>query len=776
MYFAHSGTPGDKRDWQPMADHAREVARLAAENADAFGMAKAGMLLGLAHDLGKYDPRFPPRLEGANIRVDHSTAGAKIVLDLARQALAQTRATPADGLAAELAAYVILGHHAGLPDKHSAEANCFERRIDGYAGSLDEVWRSEIDLDLSGLMPEAMMKTIAQSNHKAFDLSVLTRFLFSALVDADFKDTEAHYSRLKLHTPDRAWSSLQSLLQEFIARFDAHMAGKRTDSAVNQLRGEVLAHVRGKATLSPGLFTLTVPTGGGKTLASLGFALDHARTHGLRRIIYSIPFTSVIDQTADIFRNVLGRENVLEHHSAIDDDDEEQRPRKDSRAATSRDRLRLAMEDWAAPVIVTTNVQFFESLFAARTSRARKLHNIAGSIIILDEAQTLPRQLLKPCVRMIDALARLFGCTIVLCTATQPALGRERADGKNGFPDGLDLKGRELAPDPPHLFQVLKRTSIRRAGPMDNAALVEALRPEPQALVIVNSRRHALELYRHAQQEGLDGLVHLTTRQCAAHRRTILADIRARLALNNPRACRVIATSLVEAGVDLDFPKVWRAETGLDSIIQAAGRCNREGRRRVEDSVVTVFSAPDYKPPSEIAGLVGDMTRMARNHGDLQSLAAIEDYFGEVYWRTGDGLDGKEIYPSFKVISRQQTTDFAFRKVASAFRMIESKMEPVIIPFDDVAKKAVDELSVAQIPSGALARKLQTYVVQVPRVACAMLIKKGFVRVQDVILRGDQFAVLETSAIGRGNDAVYNAERGLLWETPEYLAQENSII
>lgn len=771
-YYAHSGTPGDKSDWQTMPDHARKVSCMAAHNAAAFGMAKAGAVLGSAHDLGKYSPEFAPRLEGANIRVDHSTAGAKILLDLARDAVKGKRATPWDWLVAELCAYCVLGHHAGLPDKNEADPSSFDRRIERYAGTLDPYWKDEIPLDVTGLMPDAISAAIAGSKHAGFDLSVLARFLFSALVDADFKDTEAHYAGLKLYTPDRDWPSLQSLLPAFTAQFDAHMASMPADGELNGLRRDILAHVRKRAALPPGLFTLTVPTGGGKTLASLGFALDHARLHGLRRIIYSIPFTSVIDQAADIFKRVLGAEHILEHHSAIDQDETELRPRVRDQGVTSRDRLRLAMEDWAAPVVVTTNVQFFESLFAARTSRARKLHNIAGSIIILDEAQTLPRHLLTPCVRMLDTLARLFGCSVVLCTATQPAFGRERADGRPGFPGGLDLAGRELAPEPERLFRELKRTTVNRAGPMDNAALVAALRPETQALVIVNSRKHALELYRQAQEDGLDGLVHLTTRQCAAHRRTILGDIRARLDRSNPRPCRVIATSLVEAGVDLDFPKVWRAETGLDSIIQAAGRCNREGRRRPEDSIVTVFSTPDYKPPSEIAGLVTDLTQTTRNHDDLQSLAAIEHYFGEVYWRTGEGLDGKGIVPSLLWHEKQGKTDFAFREVARAFRMIESNMEPVIIPFDDVAKKAVEELAVEKIPSGVLARKLQTYVVQVPPRARLILIGKGFVRT----LRGDQFAVLDSSCIGKGNDAIYNAERGLLWETPEYLATENSMI
>jgi CRISPR-associated endonuclease/helicase Cas3 len=775
-FFAHSGVADDKSDWQPLQEHLFAVARLASANAEPFGMSKLGALLGLVHDLGKYDPRFPPRLEGANIRVDHSTAGAKIVIDLVRQAVREKRATLLDLMAAELAAYCVLGHHAGLPDRDTAEASSFQRRIENYVGRLDPIWTSEIPLDLSGLLGKEKMVALRAGGHTDFVLSVVVRFLFSALVDADYKDTEAHYERLKQRVPDRRWPALMELLPGFIARFDAYMAGKPKEGALNTLRNDILVHVRAKAELPPGLFTLTVPTGGGKTLASLSFALEHARRHGKRRIIYSIPFTSIIDQTAEIFRNVLGGEHILEHHSAIDVD-EDARGGDPHAYATTRDRMRLAMEDWAAPVIVTTNIQLFESLFAARTSRARKLHNIANSVVILDEAQTIPRHLLLPCLRMIDALARHFGCTIILCTATQPALGKERQDGIAGFRDGLDLKGRELAPDPQGLFGALKRTHIDRTGAMDNAALVEAVRPHPQALVVVNSRRHALDLYRVAEAAGLEGLVHLTTRQCAVHRREILEDVRRRLKDGKP--CHVIATSLIEAGVDVDFPRVWRSEAGLDSIIQAAGRCNREGKRPVDESIVTVFRTEGYEPPREIRNLVGDTVRaLDRSPGDPQSLGAIEKFFEEVYWRSGAELDRNDVIGKLQLQPRDPAmpTNFAFRKVGAEFNMIESTMLPIIIPFDDDAKKAIAELDIEKIPPGAIARKLQTYIVQVPPRAREMLVNEKFVRFRAEKSRGDQFAVLELAAIGKGKDAIYNSERGLLWEKPDYIALENSII
>ncbi|MGR9173008.1 CRISPR-associated helicase Cas3' [Rhizobium sp. KDH_Rht_773_N] len=760
-FYAHSGKAGDARDWQLLKAHLEQVAALAAGMAASLGLEKAAYLAGLFHDLGKYTGAFQKRLTGATISVDHSTAGGW-------QALQAIGA--ADRHMAELIAYVILGHHAGLPDMRGSEASLTDRIAGFDETTLDSVWKTELTADLSGLAPAFSW----DKDRLAFQLAFCGRMLFSCLVDADFKDTERFYAELEGRDADRNWQPLQALLPAFLAGFEDHIAAKgEAVTELNRLRADILSHVRARAVAKPGLFTLTVPTGGGKTLASLAFALDHARLHGHNRIIYAIAFTSIIDQTAAIFRDILGEDHVLEHHSAIDEEKSDTRERHES-----RDKLKLAMEDWAAPVVVTTNVQLFESLFAAKTSRARKLHNIAGSVIILDEAQTIPRHLLSPAVRALDELARNYKCTIVLCTATQPALDeRNFADGRPGTPKhaaGLKLEGRELAPDPLELARRLKRVTIRRVEDMTNADLVAALDAEPQALVIVNSRKHALELFREAEAAGLEGMVHLTTRQYAAHRRGILADVRDRL--NHGRPCRVIATSLIEAGVDMDFPRVWRAQAGLDSIAQAAGRCNREGRRPVEASIVTVFSAPDYPPPSEIKGLIGDMGRMVEKHADdLLAPAAIEDYFGEVYWRAGrKGLDSKDIVDRFKIDLNglrpgSTGSDFQYRSVAADFRMIESNMLPVIIARDATAQEAVDKLRIAEIPSGRIARELQTYVVQVTEAARSLMIANGHVAFLNPEIRGDQFAILQT-------DSMYREDVGLLWEDADDLALDSLII
>lgn len=739
MYYAHSTKNTDGSDWQRLADHLQQVARLAAARGDKFGAGRAAALAGWLHDLGKYAAAFQNYISHRGPGgVDHSTAGAKEVIALGLK--------EGDGLMAELIAYAIAGHHAGLPDK-SGDASTLADRFEKPLEPLDARWRREVDFDATELMPKDF--TWRRDGRHAFQAALLGRMIFSCLVDADFLETEAFYASVDGNEIDREWPKLPDQMDRLIAAFDAYMADKQRSAALtplNQLRGEILTHVRARAALPRGVFTLNVPTGGGKTLASLGFALDHAKRWGMERIIYSIPFTSIIEQTASIFREVLGNNVILEHHASI-----EQTSSKDDefRDGISDARLRLAMENWPAPVVVTTNVQLLESLFASRTSRCRKLHNLANAVIILDEAQTIPLHVLKPCVAVLDELALNYGCTIVLCTATQPALIAPSFDG--GF-QIVDPDERELAPDPPRLHRELKRTTERLAGTMTDDDLVHEMAAVEQGLVIVNSRQHALMLYQACEAAGLAGLIHLTTRQTAADRRVILADARQRL--THGQLCRVVATSLVEAGVDIDFPRVWRAQAGLDQMIQAAGRCNREGRRLVRDSIVTIFEPAEAKPPPEIAGLIDDTSRILREHrSDLFSPRAIEAYFREVYWRKDKGLDKRAVMQRF-LIGVGDKTDFAYRSVAEEFRLIESGMAPVIIAVDDQAKATLVALK-GGMPPGMAARELQNFVVQVRPRDRRLLLGNGHVRFVEGF--GDQFAVLMT-------ESLYSRETGLLWE------------
>lgn len=660
-HYAHSVAGRSTEHWQYLADHLIGVAKLAEFRAQKFAAGKAAYIAGALHDVGKYTDAFQRRLDGGE-KVDHASAGAATILSLAGRA---------DLHMAELIAHAIAGHHGGMPDRRGGEHSTLDIRLAKPLPALAEVWRDEVGPLPTGLAPSGFLLH-PDSGRYAFQLAMLGRFIFSCLVDADFRDTEDFYARARDETISRA---IDIPLTKLKPKLDACLADLRNqETEINRQRGTILDHVRAQAHAAPGLFSLTVPTGGGKTLASLAFALDHAVRHGLDRVIYSIPYTSIIDQTASVFRDILGADAVLEHHSTID----ETRMRGLEGAA----KLRLAMEDWSAPVVVTTNVQLFEGLFSNRPSRCRKLHNLARSVIVLDEAQTIPRHVLKPCVAAIDELARNYGSSVVLCTATQPALHAPEFEG--GF-----TNVHELAPDPKALQRQFQRVTFRHAGDMSDDDLIGALSKAEEGLIIVNSRKHALALYLAARDAGLDGLVHLTTRMVAAHRREVLERVRTRL--KDGRHCRVVATSLVEAGVDLDFPEVWRAEAGLDSILQAAGRCNREGRRAAAESIVTIFRAPDNAPPREVAALAGDFARVADRHDDISGLEAITAYFGEVYWRIGpERLDARQVMAKF--LADGSGTDFAYRTVAEEFRLIEEGMAPVIVRRDDRSRKAIEAL------------------------------------------------------------------------------------
>ena len=501
-----------------------------------------------------------------------------------------------------------------------------------------------------------------------------------------------------------------------------------------------------------GLFTLTVPTGGGKTFTSMAFALEHAKRHGMRRVIYVIPFTSIIEQNAAEFRKAfgeLGEQAVLEHHSTFDDG-------KLQNEAT-KDKLRLASENWDAPIVVTTAVQFFESLFADRSSRCRKLHNIAGSVIILDEAQMLPLNLLLPIMQAIKELAQNYRCSVVMCTATQPAVQAE-----NGFYRGFE-NVREIAPKPTALFDKLRRTTVQYIGTQTDVDLLTKLAEQQQMLVIVNNRRHARSLYDQAKH--LDGTFHLTTLMCAKHRSQKLDEIRGRLKSGEP--CRVIATSLIEAGVDVDFPLVMRAEAGLDSVAQAAGRCNREGKRPSENSFVWIFAPEEqWKAPPELATQAAVMRLTANSFSDdLLSTQAVTAYFAELYQLKGSELDNKKILKMHN--DAGQSLDFPFQTIADKFRMIESHMQPLIIPFDVEAENLISSLHHAD-HIGGLLRKLQPYTVQIPEKALAALYKAGRIEPINEKNFGKQFYTL----IGLD---LYDDVAGLSWEDTEFLKGESLV-
>ncbi|MBB3329571.1 CRISPR-associated endonuclease/helicase Cas3 [Halomonas campaniensis] len=740
MFYAHSTSTTDKSDWQGLEDHLKSVGRLAAERAERFGAGPWGEAAGLLHDIGKYTIPFQRRLEGSPERVDHSTAGAHIALEQYPQV-------------GHLLAYLIAGHHAGLANgRDIGERTPLKNRLEADLPPLDSVWQQEVALP-DELLPPAHLQQ--RRDRAFFQYAFLTRMLFSCLVDADFVDTETFYS---LHekgiTLARGGRPTLDVLRDAL---DQRLATFQADSDVNRLRGEILSHVRAQAELSPGRFSLTVPTGGGKTLASLAFALDHAITHGMDRVIYVIPFTSIVEQNAAVFRDALGEHGeaaVLEHHSAFDAGNQSDR--------NTIDKLRRDSENWDAPVVVTTAVQFFESLFAAKSSRCRKLHNIAGSVVILDEAQTIPLPLLRPSAAALDELALNYRTSVVLCTATQPALA-ETDDPERSFVGGLrDL--RELAPEPDRLYRDLKRVTVRHIGTLDDEALRDELLATEQVLCIVNNRRHARALFESIADRP--GAYHLTTSMCAVHRRRVLAEMRQVLKAGQP--CRVISTSLIEAGVDVDFPRVLRAEAGLDSIAQAAGRCNREGRRSAADSDVAIFTSAneDWAPPPELKKFAQATVEVLRRHGDDPlSLAAVEAYFRLLYWQQGpQELDKHGL---LKLVEDGRIEGLPFDTLEQKFRMIENNQRAVIIPFDDTARAALRELAYAE-GVGSIARKLQPYTVQVPQQGFAALERVGAIAAVEPDKFGEQFMVLV-------NEDLYDEHMGLNWSDPTFRSGESNI-
>ncbi len=405
-------------------------------------------------------------------------------------------------------------------------------------------------------------------------------------------------------------------------------------------------------------------------------------------MIYAIPYTSIIEQNANVFRDAVGTDAVLEHHSAFDSDSEDQW-------------ARLATENWDAPLIVTTNVQFFESFFASRSSACRKLHNVARSVIILDEVQTLPVGLLQACLGLLQELASSYGCTIVLCTATQPAI-----EWREEFPIGI--KGvTPIISNPASVFDALQRVAFQQRGRLADENLAREVALHNQVLCIVNTRRHAHDLYHLVGRA--DGNFHLSALMCPAHRACVLSRIRDRLKAGED--CRVVSTQLIEAGVDVDFPVVYRAMAGLDSVAQAAGRCNREGL--VARGLTVVFEPETAIPAGHLRQSAQAAMEILPDVTDLLSPQSIEKYFRLFYWQRKDEWDRLQVVR--RLGAGYASLDFPFRSIAEDFQFIRDGMSPVIIAFDDAARREIDTLRYAPVPPGGIDRRLQRYVVTVPR-------------------------------------------------------------
>lgn len=702
--YAHSKLEVPQENWQLLSDHNNAVGELCSSFASTFLSGEWGRLLGQLHDFGKARLSFQgylARVSGLddegydNGAHGHSGAGACLAVEKYSEM-------------GKIFAYCIAGHHAGLPDWSGGENpnGALVQRLSDEKRVLEEV--SVKQYEMSMFLPEKIPSKPWKMDRNSSDVSFWIRMLYSCLVDADFLDTEAFMDSERSEERSKAYPSIEVLAEKFFRKLKAvELNAAKTE--VNEIRSQIRLACEKAADDVPGLFSLTVPTGGGKTLSSTAFALRHALKHGLKRIIYVIPYTSIIEQTADVLRGFFGEENVLEHHSNFDL--EKETPRS-----------HLSSENWDAPIVVTTSVQFFESLYACKSSRCRKLHNIAGSVVILDEVQLLPLRLMLPCAEAIKQLSMHYYTSVVLSTATQLNLpGVEPSSVCEIIPSSLDL------------YHRLKRTEVEFPADLSVRRTWEEIATDltsfEQVLCIVNTRRDCRELYERMPE----GTIHLSAGMCGEHRSKVIAEIKRKLA--DGESIRVVSTQLVEAGVDIDFPVVYRAFTGLSSVAQSAGRCNREGRLESFGRVV-VFVPPERTPVKDLRDseyALGDL--LARPCGvDMDEPNVYPEFFSALQSRTNDSgqgfsrMLGVHIPEEFRngVLSYAEPMQYQFREAAAAFQMIDGAVSvPVIVRYggNEELIKSLYDIG----PKRFLMRKLQRFTVNLPRSKLPELFEKGMI-------------------------------------------------
>jgi CRISPR-associated endonuclease/helicase Cas3 len=650
--YAH--TPNSAGQWHELQAHLQATAELARAFAERFGAGELAYYAGLWHDMGKFHPQFQAYLQacaqGKRAQPHpHARYGAAYA----------ARHCP-------LLAFPIMGHHAGMPDLSDLKARLTQ------VADMPQAEQPALGAMPALAPPQVSLPHWLQQND-ALQAELLTRMLFSCLVDADFLDTEAHFD------PQRAAQRPQGYdlrtLWDLFERNQNALLASAPPTPVNAVRRTVYEDALRAAQGEPGLYALTAPTGAGKTRALLAFALRHALTHDLERIIVALPYTSIIDQTADVYREILGEVVVLEHHSALEVDD---------LSETALEQHRLLSENWDAPLIVTTFVQLFESLFSNLPSRCRKVHRLARSVIVLDEVQTLPVELLEPTVHALQQLIDDYGATVLLSTATQPALDRI----------ALTNPPVQVVANPAQHFQTLRRVDYHvDLTPRDYNWLADAIAAREQIMVVLNTRKDAIATLDalHDRCPELAGVFHLSTLLCPAHRREVLAEVRRRLADGAP--CRLVTTQVVEAGVDLDFPVVMRAVGPLDRIVQAAGRCNREGR--LARGEVIVFELAQGSTPRGAYRTGTDEARISlqQPNADLHQPDTYRDYFERLY--QGVRLDREDI--------QQARQRFQFETVAQKYRLIRDDTYPVIVVnYDPNAVNALLQQGRAIVQAGGI--------------------------------------------------------------------------
>jgi len=685
--IAHRTEGGEE---QSLYDHVEGVALQIRRNLTEAGLKQLiplGELLGRLHDVGKAQPAFQRYIRGESVaKAPHSAAGALLATSLIYE-LSEELALKKLPRTSQLLAYAISGHHRGLYDyaelrNKLEEVDCKDR-CKKTAEALTKL-RSQIQswAKEHAEATETSLKELAKQVGATEQAQALIRLLFSCLVDADFLDTEAFMDeerKGRRHEATSGYAPLETLRD----RLTKHMEGFSTEGKINEARRSFLNQCRAHGQSCPkGYYSLFLPTGGGKTLSSMAWALETALNHKAQRIIYVIPYTSIITQTAGIFREIFGEENVLEHHSDISFSGGEA-----SQEAERYERTRLLAENWDAPIIVTTNVQFFESLFSHKVSRSRKVHSIANSVVVFDEVQMFPTEFLHPMLRLLEDLRWIYGTQLLFCSATLPPFDKDHSSTFKKINDFHQLSDtiQPIVPEDPELFRIFDRVVYHlEEKEYTTKKLAEKLAQHDSALCIVNSRRDASLLYHALLEEGKEAqdVIHLSRNMCSAHLKERIAEVRQRLKAGLPTL--VISTQLIEAGVDIDLPIVYRAISGLDSIVQAGGRCNREGKRPAPGEVY-VFSLSDGGKAFGAIVQGQNATRFLLDNDKEHTrpsmpLELIEAYYDR-YYASIESFDTKHIAKSLYDEDEAKRWRFDFQQASEDFQLIDNVDRDLFVPY-----------------------------------------------------------------------------------------------
>lgn len=702
-------------DWhiQSLNDHATGVANLAAKFAAEFGMSAFGLELGMLHDEGKRRTNFQNYLK----RASGFDPSAPFNSDHTHAAIGAHTARATYPFLSDIIAAAIAGHHAGLYDYDELNSILGRQIPSDYTTAKHDAHTDNLMADLERLKSALQSSRFQHFHH-------LVRMLFSCLVDADYLDTERAMTpdEFALRGQGKSLQQLQQLLHNHLAQ----LTSSASQLPVNRIRAQVQQQCIAAASTKPGFFSLTVPTGGGKTLASVLWAIDHAVANNLHRIIIAIPYTSIIIQTAAVLKRIFGEENVLEHHSNFDPGDDR--------------KAKLATENWDYPIVVTTNVQLFESMMSNRPAACRKLHNIARSVLILDEVQTLPTTHLKPIVQCLKAYQSMFGASVLFTTASQPVLSGSISCGDHRSEFKAIEHITEIIPAQWNLHHRLRRVAIEHiAAPLSYDELTHQLVQHPRVLCIVNTRRDAKAIFDRLSQSHDAITMHLSRMMCPRHLEATIAAMKQALADPN-QPIRVVSTQLIEAGVDIDFPVVFRQEAGLDSVLQSAGRCNREGR--LAQGITHVFSLSDVTLPKGQISRANDARLSLPTDADYFDPQVISEYFRQLYARCNN-FDCKDIAAMLN-----KPGQICFETAAKEFQLIDDNSVDVIVNYDN-SPELVDQLRRFGA-SYSLMKKLARLSVSVSRYNLDQLLNEHIVA---EILPGIYYAE---------NPAQYSQQCGLL--------------